>query len=150
MTSSQDISIDVLNAVYAAERSSLVPRLAESSLFFAWGDARQLAQVQRIIAEQQEHQAWLFEAIDRLDGSVYPSTPNAMSANLHYLDLTAVLPEVVADVDRRLERLTAAANTPNLAHVAVDTLSRMQSRMQQHLVALTQLRDRIASAQPTA
>ncbi len=149
MTDAERRSIEVLNTLYAAEKRSLLPRLPELFNFVTWVSADQFELIKRIVADQREHEAWLFDAIERCDGAVYPTGADLTTANLHYLDLSAVMPRVVASVES-LARLykDAEAVAAQLTPLAAETLRRIARRHERHLEQLHRLRNQAASTLP--
>jgi len=100
--------IDTLNALLAAEYSGLVHRLAEAGAHVTWPAAGDHQIVQQMLRETQAHHAALAESILRLRGSPRPPTYPTSVGGVHYLKLSFLMPQVIANV-RNLVRLYEAA-----------------------------------------
>lgn len=136
---------DILNELLNAEARSLVPRLREYTLFVSWASADELRLVDRIVAEQREHQAWLFDAIVKLGGEPTPVRADMRSTLLHFLDLHHVLPRVLAD-KRRLAALFAdAASGTGGNPVASQVIAKIADRHRVHLQQLEKFASRVLS-----
>jgi len=141
MNEQQTRTLEVLNRLYAAERRSLLPRLAETGAFVSWASAGDAALVRTMVAQEQEHFAWLAEAADRCGGALYPVSLDVHTGHLHYLDVKALLPLVV----RSIEDLVAAyqqAGKQSIAIEAADVLFRILARHTEHLEQLRKLHER--------
>ena len=145
MNEQQSRTLEVLNQLYAAERRSLLPRLAETGAFVSWASAGDMALVRTMVAQEQEHFAWLNEAADRCGGSLYPASLDVHTGHLHYLDVPALLPLVVRSVEDLVRAYKKAGKQP-LALEAADVLFRILARHTEHLEQLRQLHSRAATA----
>ena len=144
MNEQQSRTLEVLNKLYAAERRSLLPRLAETGAFVSWASTGDMALVKKMIAQEDEHMAWLAEAAEKCGGALYPASPDVHTGHLHYLDLHAIMPLVVRSVEE-LVRVYKEAGEQPLTLDAADALFRILARHTQHLEQLRQLHDRAAA-----
>lgn len=138
-------TMDVLNKLYTAERRSLLPRLAELDAFVEWACAPEMEQVRRMIAEEAGHIAWLAEAADCCDAVLYPASPDASTASLHYADLRCLLPRIIDSVEHlaQLYGRTVQESATLLPAVA-ETVARIHQRHQTHLGQLRKIQQRLA------
>jgi hypothetical protein len=145
MNAQQSRTLEVLNRLYAAERRSLLPRLAETGAFVTWASAGDMDLVKKMIAQEEEHFGWLAEAAERCDGALYPAGPDVHTGHLHYLDLHAMMPLVVRNIEAMVRTYKEAGEQP-LTLDAADAVFRILSRHSRHLEQLRQLHDRAAAA----
>jgi hypothetical protein len=151
MTEQEAASVEILNTLFAAERRSLVPRLAEMSNFVSWASADDLGVVKRMIAEESEQQQWLVEQIARCGGGVYPTAADVTTANLHYLDLQTVMPRVIASTESLVglydnPSQRASRRSDALTPEAAALIGRIAQRHQAHLQQLRTLHDQVVPA----
>lgn len=137
----QERSIRILNRLFAAEQRSFLPRLAESGAFVSWASAGELHVVQQMIADEREHLAWLVEAIEVCRGAVFPTGGNIHTGHLHYLDLHALLPEIIRHL-RELTALYQDAGKQPLSPPAAEVVNRISRRHQAHLEQLREFEGR--------
>lgn len=147
MPDNQTHSVEILNELYAAEKRSLLPRLAECGMFVSKASARELELVRQMLTEEREHLHWLVDTIEKCRGSVRPAGADINTANLHYLDLHAVMPQVLAG-EESLSRACAQAlaNGQMLCPEAATTINRIAGRHQTHLRQLRQVAEHFAAA----
>ncbi len=140
--------IETLNELLGYESNSLLPRLADSTIFVSWATADEAEHISNIIDEDIEHQAWLVEAIRDLGGEPASASPDVRSAELHFLDLGYVLPRVLADRERLLRAYeSAAARIGSNAHAAA-VIAKITQRHRRHIETIANLIHR--SEQPAA
>ncbi|MBI4578204.1 MAG: hypothetical protein HY718_00785 [Planctomycetes bacterium] len=133
----RDDTLDVLNKLYAAEKRSLLPRLAEMGVFAQWALAHEMEQVRRMAADQALHEAWLLEAAEACGGALRPACADVTTANLHYLDLQTLLPRVVAGVEHLVQLYDRTMREANsLLPEAAETVARIYNRHQAHIEQL--------------
>lgn len=137
-------TLDVINKLYAAEKRSLLPRLAELAAFVDWADAREMEKVRRMIADETRHQIWLAEAADRCRGVLLCAPPDAGTANLHYCELRALLPLVIGNIGKLVDAYAGALQeSAGLMPDAIETIARIHSRHLTHLEQLRNLQPRL-------
>ena len=143
MTDEETQTVDILNDLYAAERRSLLPRLTEMNNFLSWVSAADLEVIKGMIAEELEHEAWLIEIIEACGGSVYPVSADLATANLHFLELHTLLPQILDSV-RFLADLydRASATQPSMNAEGTRVVSTISRRHHHHLQELQQLHHR--------
>jgi hypothetical protein len=144
MNQQQARTIDVLNELYAAERRSLLPRLAETGSFVSWASAGEQELVRRMVADEYEHLEWLVDAMDCCCGVIYPAGPDVHIGHLHYLDLHAMLPLVTRSLENLVKVYQGAASQP-LTAPAGEVVSRILTRHQAHLEQIRNLQTRAAA-----
>ena len=127
---------DILNRLLHAEELSLLPRMAESTVFVSWASNDENLRMQRIMAEEREQVGWLVDLINDLGESPTPPTPNAWDTSMHFVDLPSLLPGVIHDLEERAKLCSATA--AQVAHHAdaAEVVSRISSRHQGHLQEL--------------
>jgi len=131
--------IDTLNDLLSYESTSLLPRLAESTIFVSWASAGDAECVSTIIVEEIEHQAWLVEAISDLGGDPASPSPDIRSAEVHFLDLGYILPRVLADRKRLLSAYESAAARIGANAHAADIIAKITQRHRRHLETITNM-----------
>ncbi|GMV97564.1 MAG: hypothetical protein AMXMBFR83_19220 [Phycisphaerae bacterium] len=134
-------TIEVLNRLHAAERRSLLPRLPETAAFVSWSSAAELEMVEKMVAEEGEHLAWLSEALDEAGGALYPAGPDIHTGHLHYLDLRVIMPEVIRSLEGLVRAYQDAAKVP-MTPRAAEVVNRILRRHQAHLERLRALETR--------
>jgi hypothetical protein len=143
----QTHTLDVLARLHAAERRSLLPRLAELNAFVEWAFAPEMDQVRRMVAEESRHESWLMDAAAACGGALFPASADVGTANLHYLDIRMLLPRVIAAVDALVQLYGQALNdSANLDPASVEVLSRIRNRHQAHLEQLRAMQQRLAQS----
>jgi hypothetical protein len=145
MNQQQTRTVETLNRLFAAERRSLLPRLAEAEAFFSWASAADVALLQRMIAEERDHLAWLAEALDRCCGALYPAGADVHTGHLHYLDLHAMLPQVIRGLESLVAVYLEAGKQP-LIPPAAEVVNRILQNHQKHLAELRKLQARASTA----
>lgn len=100
---------DILNEVLALEQCSLCARLMESTVFVSTAALEELSIVKRMAQTDAQHTASLVDAILQRGGSPGPRVGDIRSADLHFQDLHYVLPRLVEDRKRLVQKCTLAA-----------------------------------------
>ncbi len=134
-----------LNILYQAEYASLIPRLAESTVFVSWASADEAAVLEDILCEENEHSAWLVEELARVGESPVPPPPDAGTTNLHFLQLDFVMPQVINDLKGRLALYSRVS--PQLSQYPEASLAarKIAARHQAHLEALQKMAEGLAA-----
>lgn len=141
-----EIVIEVLNELLAAESASLLPRLGQSEIFVSWATADDLDDVQRILAEDQEHQSWLVEAINNAGGDPLPVLADINTTNLHFLELGFVLPKALEDRRRLLRFYESAASQVASNPAASETVGKIADRVRKQVEKLEKLTARLVES----
>ena len=131
--------VEVLNELLQAESAGLGQRLGESQPFAHLASVERLAAVQSCAAESREHVAWLSELIVSLRGVPAPHSPDAYTTDLHYLQVDALLPRVIADCEKLIAAYNAAAARLADSPPATDLLTRIRTRHEKQLKILKDL-----------
>lgn len=149
MSDIDEHSIEVLNHLYAAERRSLLPRLAEVRAFVSLAHAGEIEQVRRMIDEEARHVQRLLEAAEACGGSLGPASADVHTAHLHYLDLSMLMPLVLASLESLVQTCAQALGDPSLAPKVAETVARIGNQHQVHVEQLRQIAAHVHAAQPT-
>ena len=137
--------IEILNELLERESRSILPRLGDNGVFVSWASAEERQIVAGMIAEQQEHRAWLVEAIHDLGGAPQPVSGDIHAAGLHYLDLSYILPTVLDDARSALSLYEAAATRIGDNALAAEVVGRIIARHRRHVETLDKLSTRAAA-----
>ena len=127
-----DPVIDTLNALRREEATSLLPRLAEATVFVPLGSAAGHVDLQRMIDDERQHLAWLDETVLDLDGNLAPLVRDIRSADLHYQEWQVLLPRLRDDQQRLACAFEAAAPRVARSPQAADAVSRIAARHHTH------------------
>lgn len=92
--------IEILNELLAAEKRSVLPRLAEAAPHVSREEAAVAESIRRMVREEAAHTEWLVQAILALGGSPAPAAADLRTSNLHYLELGYLLSHAVRGKDR--------------------------------------------------
>lgn len=103
-------AVDTLNRLLAAEYGSLVRRLAEADPFVTWPAAEDKAEVKRMQADIDRHERDLAQVIIKLRGAPVTAGYPTSVGGVHYLKLSFLMPQVIANV-RDLIRAYEQAGT---------------------------------------
>lgn len=139
---------DILNDLLAYESRSMLPRLGESTVFFSWASADDQRIVSSMAEEGTEHRAWLVQAIRDLGGEPFPVLADIHSTNLHYLDLSSVLPRTLQDGQHLLTLYESAAAQVGSNARAVSVIARITERLRCHVQQLGKLADQAPLSTP--
>lgn len=104
-------SVDTLNRLLAAEQGSLVRRLAEADPFVTWRAADDKAEIRRMIADIERHERDLARMILKLRGAPIPPTYPTSAGGVHYLKLSYLMPQVIANVRQIIRAYEEAGTT---------------------------------------
>lgn len=132
---------NVLNALLAAEQQAIAPRLFESEVFVSGASVAEVRLAERLVAQSRSNQAALAGRILDLGGEPGPRCGNTTSGDLHYLEIHSVLPRVIADYSRLVNkyRLAVARVAGDTASAALVTrLTAVHEHELQSLTALTE------------
>lgn len=127
-----DPVIDTLNVLRRVEATSLLPRLAEATVFVPPGSAAGHVDLQRMIDDEHQHLAWLDETVLDLDGNLAPLVRDIRSADLHYQEWKVLLPRLRDDQRRLAGAFEAAAPRVARSPQAADAVSRIAARHRAH------------------
>ena len=123
-----------LNRLLDAEQQSLVLRVAESTPFVSLEEVEVANVVRAMAGASKDHRAALTELILDLGGQPVPRRADLGTGNLHYLDLQAVLPQLLHAqetlVDSHKQIAPKLAGEPRAARLAAKILSRHESDLQ--------------------
>jgi len=126
-------AVAVLNDLLAAENRSLAPRLFESTVFVSRFDIDAHRLVQRMNRAAREHAASLTSLILDLGGEPNPLRLDVSTADLHFLELHAVLPRLIDDQSRVVRAYSRAgaslAHAPRVAAVVARFLAEHQQSL---------------------
>jgi hypothetical protein len=140
----QEHTLDWLDQLYAAERKSLLPRLAEMGVFVEGAAAHEMEEVRRMVAEQARHAEWLADAAERSGGGLAPACADMGTAGLHYCDLRVLLPAVIANLEQLIAKYGQAMDErTRLTSPAAEAIARIYNRHTVHLEQLQSLRSRL-------
>lgn len=121
-------AIRILNALLERESRSVLPRIREANPFVTWASAAERRMIDDMIREETEHRAWLVDAIRDLGGEPLPVSADIASTNIHFLDLSYVLPTVLEDRTRVLTAYETAASQAGTSPLAADVIARITDR----------------------
>lgn len=139
---SNELVVAVLNQLLAAEHRNLIRRLGESNPFVTWPAAEDRAVVERLLADTRHHQQALAGLILKLRGSPAPATYPTELGGVHYLNLSYLMPQVIAGV-RELVRVYEGAS--GTGHPEADVLiSRILGDHTRHLSELERMHANLA------
>ena len=128
--------VGILNELLLVERRNLARRLLEAEVFTpsaASGEARVL---ERLARSSWAHGAWLEGAISALGGVPGPRLPDASSADLHYQELTRVLPRLIDDHEALIRKYELAAERIPKGSEAEPVVQRVLSSHREGINAL--------------
>lgn len=134
--------IEILNELLQHESRSLLPRLKESIVFVTWASAGEHRDVGAMIDEEMEHRAWLAEAIGDLGGDPLPGSADIRSSNVHYLELSYVLPQVLVERRRSLTFYESAAEQLSSNERAAAVVAKIVARKRRHVERLSELTEK--------
>lgn len=134
-------AIEILNELLMHESQSLLSRLGESTVFVSWACADEQQIVSSMIQEETQHRAWLVEAIRDLGGDPLPVRADIQSTNVHYLDLSFVLPRALKDRNRLLASYESAAAQIGSNPRAGSVIAKIAERHRKHIRELSTISD---------
>ncbi len=128
-------TVAILGELLALEQRSLAPRLLESTVSISTLAAPALTLVKRMAAATQENSSILVKMILDLGGTPPPRNYPISTAELHFQDLTHVLPRLVADEETIVRSFTLAAQRlspdPRALAVVNSILQRHQRQLKE-------------------
>ena len=142
----QQIVIDRLNDLLEVEARSVLQRVREAQPFVDWADADAVPVLERIVADEFEHQRRLAEAIVRLGGVPRPPILDMRTAGFHYLSARYLLPKVIEDQRGRIAAYGQAVAEVSSAGEASALLNDILARHQAQLQQLETLAERLTPA----
>lgn len=128
--------VAILNELLAAEQSSVLARLNESTVFVSRLSAEASAKVNKMAAAQREHCAWLSESILAQGGSLGPRLQDVSSSDLHFQELHHIMPRVIADREAIIAKYKLAADRFSTESAVDGLISRILARHQDELTSL--------------
>ena len=128
-----------LNELLQTESASLLARLAEAAPFVPADSADVYAVVQRMVRQTGEHLAWLGRTIHELGGAVAPRRPATNTGELHYLEISYLLPQLVDDCRRLNQAYQDGSGQVGATPAAAEVVGRILTRHTENLAALEQL-----------
>ncbi len=126
-----------------AEQRSLSPRLRESTVFVSWASTDEAEAVGEMVAEEHEHLGWLVEMISDLGESPTPCTADLHTANIHYLELDAMMPQLIQNKKQLISAYERASVVVSSDPAASDLVARIAERHKTHLARLEQMADNL-------
>ena len=131
--------VDVLNSLLAAEQRAITPRLFESTVFVSRASIRDERLASRLTEANASNGARLAGLIVERGGTPAPRQPDVMTADLHYLDLHFVLPRLIADHERLLNRYRDAATRLGGDRQAAELVARITADHEREVADLRAL-----------
>lgn len=142
----QQIVVDRLNDLMELEARSFLRRLREAQSFVEWADADAVPVLERVVADEHEHQRQLSEAIVQLGEVPRPPILDMRGAGVHYVGMRHLLPAAIAEKRERIAAYgQAAAQLASVGQVS-GLIAGMLARHQAHLEQLEALAERFAAA----
>ena len=136
-------TVDGLNRLLRAEYGSMLFRLHEASPHVTWTSAGDRLLIDRMMNDERTHERELIDAILDRRGAPAPRNFPTNTGEVHYLDLTYLMPQVLAS-KRELVRIYESAG--NTGDPAADALrSRILDNHRRHLAGLDRLHSDLAS-----
>ena len=124
----------VLNQLLDAEQQSLAVRIAESTPFVSISEVAAGRNLKAMAENARHNKEVLTEMILDLGGQPLPRRADLFTANLHYLDLNAVLPHLLqaqeSVVDQYKQLTPQLAADRNAAALAGKILARHESDLE--------------------
>lgn len=90
-------TIDLLNELLAAEQCNLVTSLMDSTMFVSHPSVDLYDAVSGMARASREHERWIAETVLRLGGVPGLRMVNVSPADLHFQEISAVLPRLAED-----------------------------------------------------
>ena len=128
----------MLNRVLAAEYESLLPRLKESDPWVSLNSADDGAELIATVRDAESNVRELNEMILDLRGAPVSRRAATASSSVHYVNLSYLMPAILADLRRLISIYESAAGTTG--HRQADALlSRILENYRRHLAALDKI-----------
>ncbi len=127
---------DVLAELLVQEQRLPARRLLEATLFVPRRAMSQSEIVQRIARDSAEHAVWLADAMTDLGGVSIPYADDATTADMHFQDITFVLPRLRVALEDLVSVYNRAAAFVGDEPHAAETVARILTRHRTHLSEL--------------
>lgn len=137
-----------LNALLAAEQRAIAPRLFESTVFVSNASVAVAQLARRLASVSRSNQQALADQVMALGGAPVLRRGDARSADLHYQELRAIVPRLIADYEHLVEQYRAAGPLVSSDPASSALVARLLAVLDQELQALKDLGD--ASHTPVA
>ncbi len=137
-----DHAVDILNRLLEAESGSLIHRLGESNPFVNTPAAGDYAIVERMLADVRRHGHELVEMILSLRGAPVPPRYATALGGVHYLNLSFLMPQVIANVRQLVKTYGSAGATGSPQADAL--IARILADHNRHLAELEKLHANLA------
>lgn len=134
-------TVNVLNRLLLAEYESLIPRLEQVDPYVSMLTADDRTQISRLLHDAQQHRRELSEMILKLRGAPIPPRYSTVTGGMHYVKLSHLMPEVLADLRNLISVYESAAGTTG-DRDADALVSRVQHNYRLNLAALEKLQGR--------
>lgn len=128
--------IEALNRLFKAEQGSLIQRLAEAGSHVSWPAAGDHLIVQQMLKETKDHQQSVARMIGDLRGALQPPYYPTDLGEVHYLELSFLMPRVITNV-RNLVKLYESAGVRNSD--AASLVNRILGDHRRHLEQLERI-----------
>ena len=139
-----DHAVDTLNRLLAAESGSLIHRLGESNPFVNTPAASDYGIVEKMLADVKRHRHELVEVILSLRGAPVPPRYATDLGGVHYLKLSFLMPQVIANVRQLVKAYESAGPTGRPQADAL--IARILADHKRHLAELEKLHANIAQS----
>ncbi|MBX3396201.1 MAG: hypothetical protein KF841_12630 [Phycisphaerae bacterium] len=133
-----DQSVNVLNRLLLAEYESVISRLEQVDPYVSMLTADDRSQISRLLRDAQQHRRELSEMILNLRGAPIPPRYSTVTGGMHYVRLSHLMPEVLADLRRLISVYESAAGTSGNRD-ADALISTIQQNYRRNLSALEKL-----------
>lgn len=128
-----------LNALLAAEQRAIAPRLFESTVFVSNASVTVAQLARRLASVSRSNQQALADQVISLGGVPALRRGDARSADLHYQELRAIVPRLVADYGRLVEQYRTAGPRVASDPASSALVARLLAVLDQELQALKDL-----------
>jgi len=135
----EEAVVAVLNALLAAEQQAIAPRLFESVVFVSDASIAEVRLAERLVAQSRSNQAALAGRILDLGGEPGPRCGNSASGDLHYLEVHSVLPRVIADYHRLMDKYRSGTARVSGDPASAALVARLTAIHEHELQSLTDL-----------
>ena len=129
----------VLAELLACEQRAITPRLFESTVFVSKMGVGAWDVAQRMVRRNAEHQALLADLIFARGGQPGPREQDLHSADLHFQQLSRVLPRLVADHERLIRVYRSAQRHVSGDPVVAERVGKMLAAHEADLKSLKSL-----------
>ena len=104
-------AVAILNRLLHAEHCGVVNRLRDAGSFTSRATAKERQIIDRMLADEVEHERGLSEAILSLRGTPDPGPAPIESGELHFLTLSLLLPRILASKAELIRIYESAGST---------------------------------------